>query len=101
MVDRGQHRGLVGLTMRSRGGKLRRLGRTEIEMLFFAWSSTDLRRSPVSTVSTCVLLSVLTTTRGNGLLENQNFVLRRFGKASRPESYRGLAERVCRQRATT
>jgi FixJ family two-component response regulator len=34
------------------------------------------------------------------LLENQNFVLRRFGEAVRPESYRGLAERVRRQRAT-
>jgi hypothetical protein len=28
-----------------------------------------------------------TLTPGNGLIENQNFVLRRFGEAVRPESY--------------
>ncbi len=42
-----------------------------------------------------------TITPGNGLIQNQNFVLRRFGEAVRPESYRGLAERVRRHCATT
>jgi hypothetical protein len=38
---------------------------------------------------------------GNRLIENQSLHASFYGEAVRPESYRGLAERVRRQRATT
>jgi hypothetical protein len=47
-------------------------------------------------------LVIGTSTSLKGMIcENQNFVLRRFGEAVRPESYRGLAERARLHRATT